>query len=654
MGYDGVFHTPHPHPLTLAALSMASPGDQSDSAAAAAPAYPVFFYHQRRRLFATVLDAPLEIGRQRESEPAPPLRVESSRGGRVIIAPLADVEVSRAHLGLAHAADGQVQITNLSSSQPVKVAQPMKAGPPDILPPGQVVLAPPPVLMEFGSYAVRLDPPDEDEDEQLDLAGLPERTVPPGHAATPSAASLARMGRDSFDEASLLQWLESVLGVFQSAANSLDFPQKAARAVVKIVGLDAAAMICREGGDRWRVEAIYSDNPGVDATSWRPSNTLLAQVVRERRTFFQPLAVDRNAARSLQGVSALVAAPILDGAGEVIGALYGDRRSGGAHPGAPKISEFEAKLVELLASGIAAGLARVKEEQAAAAARVQFEQFFTPQLATQLERDPRLLEGRDAEVTVLFADIRGFSRVSERLGPARTMDWIQDTMGALSDCVLEHDGVLVDFIGDELMAMWGAPAPQQDHAQLACLAARDMLAALPEINARWCDKVGATVRLGIGLNSGVARVGNTGSRQKFKYGPLGDTVNVASRVQGATKYLGADCLVTGATLAALPPGVAVRRLARVRVVNIEQPIDLYEIVAEAPADWPQRCTRYAEALEALERDEVDHAAECAARLTVDFAGDAAVAALAQRARQAQEHRGKGDASDTSVWRLPGK
>ncbi len=110
-----------------------------------------------------------------------------------------------------------------------------------------------------------------------------------------------------------------------------------------------------------------------------------------------------------------------------------------------------------MASGIAAGLARVKEEQAAAAARVQFEQFFTPQLAAQLERDPRLLEGRDADVTLLFADIRGFSHVSERLGPERTMAWIQDTMGALSDCVLAYDGVLVDYIGDELMAMWGAP-----------------------------------------------------------------------------------------------------------------------------------------------------------------------------------------------------
>jgi adenylate cyclase len=353
----------------------------------------------------------------------------------------------------------------------------------------------------------------------------------------------------------------------------------------------------------------------------------------------------------LQNVSALVAAPILDGQGAVVGALYGDRRSGGLVEGAPQISAFEAKLVELLASGIAAGLARIKEEQAALAARVQFEQFFTPQLAAQLERDPRLLDGRDADVTVLFADIRGFSRVSQRLGSARTMEWIQDTMGALSDCVLAHDGVLVDYIGDELMAMWGAPVSQANHAELACHAARQMVDTLSAINGRWQSELGSPVKLGIGLNSGTARVGNTGSRQKFKYGPLGDTVNVASRTQGATKYLGADCLITGATLAALPPGAAVRRLARVRAVNIEQAIDLYEIVATAPKDWDERCRRYAEALTALERENLDEAARLAREMTRDYPHDLAATALFQRTQDAQLRE---EPSDTSVWQLPGK
>ena len=148
-------------------------------------------------------------------------------------------------------------------------------------------------------------------------------------------------------------------------------------------------------------------------------------------------------------------------------------------------------------------------------------------------------------------------------------------MGTLSECVLECDGVLVDFLGDEIMAMWGAPIAQSDHADLACRAAMKMIASLPEINNRWQKELASEVLIGIGINSGVARVGNTGSKQKFKYGPLGDTVNIASRVQGATKYLGTDCLITGSTLAAMSAAQTTRRLACVKVVNIEQPLELY-------------------------------------------------------------------------------
>ena len=605
----------------------------------ATPVCPIFFYRQRQRVLASCLDAVLEIGRQREGEPAPAVRLDHSRGARIILAPIDDVEISRSHVEAAPADGGQVRIRNLSASLTVRVA------PNQSLAPGESTLAAPPVLVQFGSYAVRVDPPEE---EELELEGLPERTIPPGKRASP--VTLAPLG-ETLQEGTLLQWLETVLAVFQSAANTRDFPEQAARAAVKIVGLDAAAMLRCDGEGRWRTEALHCATGETNQNGWAPSQTLLGRVRRERRTFRHVPPIGADTPRSLQDVSALVAAPILNGVGEVIGALYGDRRSGGFSGGAPEISAFEAKLVELLASGIAAGLARLKEEQAALAARIQFEQFFTPQLAAQLERDPQLLEGRNADVTILFADIRGFSRVSERLGPARTMAWIQDTMGALSDCVLQFDGVLVDYIGDELMAMWGAPAPQANHAELACYAAREMMLALADVNSRWQEELGGPVHLGIGLNSGIARVGNTGSRQKFKYGPLGDVVNVASRVQGATKYLGADCLITGETLNKLPPGASVRRLARVRVVNIEHPIDLIEIVAQPPADWDRRCIRYAEALEALEREALDEAATFAKQLAADFPDDDAAEALHQRVLTAARN---GLSGDTTVWQLPGK
>jgi adenylate cyclase len=635
----GLLVKPH-----VAQLSAAPPNDDQTGDVLRCP---IFFYHRRQRVLASLLDVALDVGRQREGEPSPAVRIERAQGARVVLAPIDDVAVSRSHALVEPTADNQVKLANASRTATIRLSPHGELGP------GESIVAAPPIMFHFGTrdsrdmgeYAVRIDPPEE---EELSLEALPERTAPPGKRTDP--ASLARM-TGAFAEESLLQWLETVLAVFQSAASAHDFPELAAMAAVRIVGLDAAAMLRADEEGRWRIEAIHAPYCKDSQATWTPSQTLLARVRRERRTFrYVPLA-GADTPHSLLDVSALVAAPILSGDGEVIGALYGDRRGGSRAPGAPEISAFEAKLVELLASGIAAGLARIKEEQAALAARVQFEQFFTPQLAAQLERDPQLLVGRNAEVTLLFADIRGFSRMSERLGPAGTMDLIQDVMGVLSECVLSHEGVLVDYLGDELMAMWGAPAPQADHAVLACRAARQMMHSLDELSERWLPKLGEPIRLGIGINSGVARVGNTGSPQKFKYGPLGDVVNVASRLQGATKYLGAHCLTTGETLSKLPAGLPARRLARVRVVNIEHPIELYEIRDKVDEGWEERCRRYNEALTALEADQLATARELAEGLRGDFVGDEAIAALVERISSASS---AGPTGETSVWQLPGK
>ena len=115
---------------------------------------------------------------------------------------------------------------------------------------------------------------------------------------------------------------------------------------------------------------------------------------------------------------------------------------------------MEARLIELLAGAVGAGLARQEEEKRAAAARIRYEEFLTPELARHLLERPDLLAGRAAEVTVLFADIRGFSGVCERLGPTETVRWVSDVFAELSRCVQAEAGVLVDYIGDELLAMW--------------------------------------------------------------------------------------------------------------------------------------------------------------------------------------------------------
>jgi len=308
-------------------------------------------------------------------------------------------------------------------------------------------------------------------------------------------------------------------------------------------------------------------------------------------------------------------------------------------------------LVNLLACGVATGLARLEQEQAAMKASALFEQFFTPELARHLAADPGLLDGREAAVTILFTDVRSFSKHSEKLGAARTFQWINDVMQELSRCVHDEGGVLVDYIGDELMAMWGTPQEQPDQATRAVRTGLAMQATLPILDARWQAELGEPLRIGVGMNSGLAQVGNTGSAYKFKYGPLGNTVNLASRVQGLTKYLRCGVLVTAATRQQLDDSFVCRRVVRARVVNIEEPVDLYEVER---AGSEERRAFFAEseaALEALEHGDFAAAARSAGSLLAAHSGDGVSLLTLARATDALVKAG---ASFDAVWIPPGK
>ena len=127
--------------------------------------------------------------------------------------------------------------------------------------------------------------------------------------------------------------------------------------------------------------------------------------------------------------------------------------------------------------GIAVGLERLAQERAATEQRVRFEQFFSSQLAEQLARHPDLLDGQDADVSILFGDVRGFSRIAQNLGTRTTVTWISDVMGTFSECVLRHEGVIVDYIGDALIAMW---APRLRNPTTPCArAARRSICSAP-------------------------------------------------------------------------------------------------------------------------------------------------------------------------------
>ncbi len=153
------------------------------------------------------------------------------------------------------------------------------------------------------------------------------------------------------------------------------------------------------------------------------------------------------------------------------------------------------------------------------------------------------MEGRNQEVTILVSDLRNFTALSERLGPNHTCKIIRDLMEHLTERIVDQGGVIVDYAGDGILAMWNAPVSQPDHAVRACRAAQAMQAAMPGINARWQADPGRSAPSGHRHQYRPGQVGNTGCSRKFKYGPHGHTVNLAARIQGATKKLGLPILV---------------------------------------------------------------------------------------------------------------
>jgi adenylate cyclase len=603
--------------------------------------------HQRakqgQKALARVIEEvrfPLELGRQaRDTEPMfEPAWLESEQRWRMVVAPGSESTVGRHHAFLELLPGGlTLRIANISTRSRLQLGD------------GTFVLKDAPCerslsaggidLVLSDSVAVRLQTGVEETPalgelpHDLSLQGTLRGSWKGAPFSLPSVTGIA--------STALKEWIRKVLEVVQNP----DFFQRAVQAVVAMADMDSGRVLLREKG-AWKTEPeAVALSPGAEelVPDRQPSQRILNKVLLEKKTVWVLPAQAQN--ESLLNVRAVVAAPILDARGEVVGVLYGDRRQELERP----IKEVEAMLVQLLAYGIAAGLARLEQERTT----LRFEQFFTPQLARHLAENPEMLQGRIEQVTLLFCDVRGFSRISEKLGAEKTVSWISDIMAELSECVIDHQGVLVDYIGDELLAMWGAPEPQADHAQLACRAALAMLEKLPALNAQWEAILGEPIAFGIGLNSGEAQVGNTGSPRKFKYGALGNTVNLASRVQGATKHLQTHLLITEATYRLLDETLRdrARRLGTVQVINIKNPVTLYELATPRQAGWPDWKDVYEQALVKFEEKDFRGAARLLPTLVSDPCNDGPSIVLLFRAVQGMKD---GAAEKHPVWELPAK
>ena len=186
--------------------------------------------------------------------------------------------------------------------------------------------------------------------------------------------------------------------------------------------------------------------------------------------------------------------------------------------------------------------------------RRAFGQYVSPGVLARVESQPEALRlgGEDREITMMFMDVRGFTSISERMAPTSLVGFLNRLLGGLSGPVIAGEGTLDKFIGDSIMAFWNAPVDVADHPLKAARCALRMRQVLREMNGQDAFGLGYPVAIGIGINTGIACVGNMGSENRFNYSAVGDAVNVTARIESACKDIGFDILVSEATAARLP------------------------------------------------------------------------------------------------------
>lgn len=492
-----------------------------------------------------------------------------------------DHYISRRQLLLTETAPGRVRMQNLGADMVLEDGSTVVRGDTHVL-----VL---PARVIRGHTRIELSA-SLDSDAILHTISEPVR-----RQRLPTLGSLDSIGQSPRPE-QLARWFETLLSVQKSAAGSREFFDETARAVVDLVGMDRGMVILREG-EQWQIAASHS--PGKFAAN-EFSRTVLQHVCEQKRTYYEAVP-EANLAMSLAAVDSYVASPIFGQDDEVIGVVFGSRNQREDTP-AGGIQPLQAQVVQLLASAVSVGMARVEQEAQAARLNVQLEQFASPELVRELQRHPNLLDPTDREISVLFGDLRGFTQICEMLSPRETYQLVSDVMERLTHCIAEHGGFVIDYSGDGIGAMWNAPAPREDHATLACRAALAMQAQMPSLSEQWQPKLGRPLKLGVGINTDIAQVGNAGSQRRFKYSPLGHTVNLASRVEGATKQLGASSLITASTRSQIDPKLSTRRLCQVRVIGVQQPVSLYELRGEIQNDTaPDLAEAYEQALSHYEQ-----------------------------------------------------
>ncbi len=219
------------------------------------------------------------------------------------------------------------------------------------------------------------------------------------------------------------------------------------------------------------------------------------------------------------------------------------------------------------------------EERQSRFLKKAFSSYVSDKLVGQIIENPDLLKlgGQKKEITMLFSDIRGFTTLSEQVSPEQLVELLNDYFTPMTNIVLKNNGTLDKYIGDAIMALFNVPVDVENHEYYGCLTALEMIETLDVINMEFQKKGFPEIDIGIGLNTGYAVVGNMGTDTRFDYTAIGDSVNLASRLEGTNKFFGTRIIVSEFTYLKVKDNFKFRMLDKIRVKGKAEGITIYEL-----------------------------------------------------------------------------
>jgi adenylate cyclase len=437
--------------------------------------------------------------------------------------------------------------------------------------------------VDFNVVAAEAPTQKYDSSDEISLDATILRQVPvrgPADIASqvaegPSGASLLKIAGESLEDRQ-----ERKLNLLLDIAKELSQQTETDVLLDKLVGLtfqvmsvDRVAILMTGNGGELKPR-VWRSRVESPVESWKLPRALVRKAAKERIAVLAEKEQGRPGEEG-DGVRSALCAPLMGREGTVLGLIYLDH-AGTEHSFGEEDLDFFTAFAGMAAVSI--DNSRLLEQaRREAVVLSNFQRYFAPDLARQIagEDEEIQLGGAKRQVVVLFSDIRGFTSLSERMSPDEIASLLTEYFTEMVEIVFEHGGTLDKFMGDALMALWGAPIDREDDADRAVRAAIAMQRALSRLNSRWSQQGRQTISVGIGINAGEVFAGNIGSQRRLEYTVIGDAVNTAARL--CSEAGPGDILIALPLYKALRQPPPVHALPSLPLRGKSQPVPVYSV-----------------------------------------------------------------------------